>query len=161
MVRVRERTKADGPWIESRLQSWMGSQIVAAHGDVFRPAEHPAFVAEDDGRRVGLLTYRFDGNGGLEVLTIESAVENRGIGTALIEAAIRAAREAGCSRLWLITTNDNLDAMRFYQRRGMRFVALRAGAVDEARRTLKPEISETGAYDIPIRDELELELELG
>lgn len=160
MVTVRERVKADGPWIESRLQAWMGSQVIAVHGELFRPAEHPAFIAEDDGRRVGLLTYRLDGAGGLEVLTIESAVENRGIGTALIDAAIGAAREAGCSRLWLVTTNDNLDAMRFYQRRGMRFVALRPGAVEQARRTMKPEISATGAYDIPIRDELELELRL-
>ncbi len=159
MVRVRERTKADGPWIESRLQAWMGSDIIVVHGDVFRPAEHPAFVAEDDGRRVGLLTYRLDGDGGLEVLTIESAVEAKGVGTALLNAAIGVAREAGCSRLWLVTTNDNLDAMRFYQRRGMRFVALRPGAVDRSR-AMKPEISATGAYGIPIRDELELELRL-
>ena len=70
MVTVRERTKVDGPWIESRLEAWMGSEVIAVHGEVFRPADHHGFVAEDDGRRSGLLTYRFDGDGGLEVLTI-------------------------------------------------------------------------------------------
>ena len=158
MVTVRERTKVDGPWIESRLQTWMGSDVIAVHGEVFRPADHRGFVAEDDGRRSGLLTYRFDGDGGLEVLTIEAVVEDRGVGTALLQAAIEAARKAGCLRLWLVTTNDNVDALRFYQRRGMRLVALRPGAVDEARARLKPEIPLEAENGIPIRDELELEI---
>jgi GNAT superfamily N-acetyltransferase len=59
-------------------------------------------------------------------------------------------------RLRLTTTNDNLDALRFYQRRGFRLVALRPGAVDAAR-ALKPEIPVTGAHGIPLRDELDLE----
>jgi hypothetical protein len=58
----------------------------------------------------------------------------------------------------VVTTNDNLGALRFYQRRGFVLAALRPGAITEARRTLKPEISEIGADGIPIRDELELEL---
>ena len=71
-----------------------------------------------------------------------------------------AARAAGCARLWLVTTNDNLDALGFYQRRGLRLSRSAPGAVDDARRTLKPEIPETGDGDIPIRDELELEMRL-
>lgn len=57
--------------------------------------------------------------------------------------------------LWLVTTNDNVDAIRFYQRRGFRLSALRPGAVEEARRDLKAEIPEVGGYGIPMRDELE------
>lgn len=71
------------------------------------------------------------------------------------------ARRAGCTRLWLVTTNDNLDALRFYQRRGFRLSRLRPGAVDLSRQTLKPEIPEVGTFGIAIRDELELELDLG
>ena len=67
---------------------------------------------------------------------------------------------AGCTRLWLVTTNDNVDALRFYQRRGFRLARLRAGAVDESRATLKPEIPTSGSYGIPLRDELELEMDL-
>ena len=69
-------------------------------------------------------------------------------------------REHGLRRLWVLTTNDNVDALRFYQRRGFRLSALRPGAVDEARRQLKPEIPELGEYGIPIRDEIELEMPL-
>ena len=59
----------------------------------------------------------------------------------------------------LITTNDNVDALRFYQRRGFVLTELRPGAVDESRR-MKPQIPLVGAYGIPIRDELVLVREL-
>jgi ribosomal protein S18 acetylase RimI-like enzyme len=60
----------------------------------------------------------------------------------------------------VVTTNDNVEALRFYQRRGFRLVLIRAGAVDRSRERLKPEIPKTGAYDIPLRDEVELEMTL-
>jgi len=77
---------------------------------------------------------------------------------ALVDALRR--EVADCERIWLVTTNDNLEALRFYQRRGFVLSALRPGAVDEARRGLKPQISAVGEFGIPIRDELELELRL-
>lgn len=82
---------------------------------------------------------------------------SRGAGTALIEEVERIALNAGCRRLWLITTNDNIEGLRFYQRRGFRLVELHAGAVDRSRESLKPEIPAIGEHGIPIRDELELE----
>ena len=63
----------------------------------------------------------------------------------------------GSTRLWLITTNDNVDALRFYQRRGFRLVAIDRDAVERSRATLKPGIPRTGLHGIPIRDELTLE----
>ncbi len=54
-----------------------------------------------------------------------------------------------------MTSNDNLRALRFYQRRGFRLKELRPGAVDEARR-LKPQIPLGGAEGIPMREEIEL-----
>ena len=55
-----------------------------------------------------------------------------------------------------MTTNDNLDALAFYQRRGFRLSGLRVGAVDEARRTLKPALPVIGEHGIELHDELEL-----
>ena len=92
------------------------------------------------------------------MLTLHAAHRHRGTGTALIEAIETLARDAGCTRLWLITTNDNVDALRFYQRRGFRLAKLHAGAVDDARARLKPGIPRVGDHGIPLRDELELEL---
>lgn len=85
--------------------------------------------------------------------------EGIGIGTALIEAAARAAAIVGCSRPWLITTNDNVEALRFYQRRGFRICAAHVNALEASRR-LKPEIPVTGRHGIPLRDEIELEFDL-
>jgi hypothetical protein len=78
-----------------------------------------------------------------------------------VAAARSVAAAHACRRIWVLTTNDNVDALRFYQRRGFRLGALRPGAVDEARRTRKPEIPEIGDHGIPLRDEIELELLLG
>jgi ribosomal protein S18 acetylase RimI-like enzyme len=132
--------------------------VVVSRGRVYRPAELPGFVASVDGDLGGAATYALD-DGSCELVTIDSIVEGRGVGTALLEAVRGAARAAGCARLWLITTNDNLRALRFYQRRGFVLVALHAGAIEAARR-VKPSIAELGNDGIPIRDELELELAL-
>ena len=60
-------------------------------------------------------------------------------------------------RAWLITTNDNLDAIRFYQRRGFTIATVHAGAIEQSR-TIKPSIPLVGSYGIPIRDEIEFEM---
>jgi ribosomal protein S18 acetylase RimI-like enzyme len=135
-------------------EQW-GAEIVVAHGTVYRPAELPGFVAEDAGQIVGLLTYHVEGDA-CEIVTLDSQREGQGIGTALIEAARSAARAAGCRRLWLITTNDNTAALRFYQKRGFVLAALHRDAV-AASRAIKPEIPFIGNDGIPIRDEVELE----
>ena len=83
-----------------------------------------------------------------------------GSGTALVEAAGQLAARHRCTRLWVITADGNVDALRFYQRRGFCLVCGRRGAVDHSRAGLKPEIPLVGNYGIPLRDELELEKQL-
>lgn len=130
---------------------------MATRGRLVDVAALPGFVAADSGEWLGYATYELR-DSELEVSVISSAGARRGAGSALLAACVRVATEAGATRIWLITTNDNTAALRFYQRRGFVLVALRPGAVAEARRTLKPEIGLTGLDDIPIRDEIELEL---
>jgi ribosomal protein S18 acetylase RimI-like enzyme len=81
------------------------------------------------------------------------------VGSALIAAVRAAAQAAGCRRLWLVTTNDNTRALRFYQKRGFRLAALYPNAMERYRR-LKPQIPELGLDGIPLRDEIELEMTL-
>ncbi len=157
-MRVRPRESADLPAVEPFLAR-NHSTRVARLGRLARPLDHPALLAEtDDGRLAGLLTYVPDPQGGAcEILTLHTAHQWRGTGSALIAAVEEVAARQGLGRLWLITTNDNVDALRFYQRRGFRLAALRAGAVDDSRSRLKPEIPEVGDHGIPIRDEIILE----
>jgi ribosomal protein S18 acetylase RimI-like enzyme len=156
-VRVRPLGEADREWATGRLRDLWGEGVVS-RGRLLDATVLPGFVAEEDGEAAGLLTYRIDG-GDCEVVTINAFPKGAGAGTALIEAVAGAARDAGCRRVWLITTNDNLRALRFYQRRGFRLAALHRDALDRSRE-LKPSIPEVGLDGIPLRDELELELRL-
>jgi GNAT superfamily N-acetyltransferase len=113
----------------------------------------------DETGLAGVVSWRADG-AEWEVVTLNSLRQFNGVGTALIGGVVERARAAGARRLWLITTNDNLDALRFYQRRGWRMAKVWPGAAGASRR-IKPSIPETGAYGIPIRDEIELEYLLG
>jgi DNA-3-methyladenine glycosylase I len=131
------------------------SPVVVVHGTVYRPAELPGFVALRARDWVGLVTYRIVAKE-CEIVTLDSLQTGMGVGTALLDAVEQAAQQARCRRLWLVTTNDNLTALRFYQKRGFSLVALRRGAVEQARR-LKPEIPAIGQYGIPVQDEIELE----
>jgi len=156
-VRVRPLGEADREWATGKLRELWGEGVVS-RGRLLDATVLPGFVAEGDGEPAGLLTYRIDG-GDCEVVTINAFPRGAGVGTALMEAVAAAARDAGCRRVWLITTNDNLRALRFYQRRGFRLAALHRDALDRSRE-LKPSIPEVGLDGIPLRDELELELTL-
>ncbi len=155
---VRPLTDADRPWARDLLTERWGEPRVVTRGRLHDAGALPGFLAEDrDGRRLGLVTYRLDGPE-CELMTLDSVAEGRGVGSALLAAVRGAAEAAGCRRLWLVTMNTNLHALRFYQRRGLRLVAVHPGAVADSRR-LKPTIPlrENG---LPLRDEIELELPL-
>ena len=94
-----------------------------------------------------------------EVVTVDALELGRGVGSLLLDAAGTLARRAGWRRLWLVTTNDNTAALRFYQRAGWDLVAFRPNALAQSR-SLKPSIPQLGLDSIPIRHELELELPL-
>jgi GNAT superfamily N-acetyltransferase len=161
VIRIRPIEEADRPVLPRLIRELWGTEIVLGRGTAYEPATLSGFFAEagdDPPGPVGLLTYAIDGDA-LEIVTINAFERVRGAGTALIEAAVDAAHAHGCTRLRLTTTNDNLDALRFYQRRGFRLTEVRPGAVDRARQT-KPEIPELGEYGIPLRDELDLEREI-
>jgi ribosomal protein S18 acetylase RimI-like enzyme len=157
-IQIREANQEDRDWLTHQLRGSWGSTTVVSRGQPHDASALPAFVAVDGDERVGLATIRYD-SAECELVTLDALRKQRGIGSALLDRVAEAARDRGCMRLWLITSNDNLEAIRFYQRRGMRLTALHRGAVDEARR-LKPSIPEVGEYGIPLHDELEFELRL-
>jgi ribosomal protein S18 acetylase RimI-like enzyme len=153
---VRPLGDGDRSWAGDFIRERWGGEIVVGHGVVFRPATLPGLVVTDDaGDVVGLLTYSIDGDA-CEIVTIDAVVECRGYGSLLLEAVSHVAREAGCSRLWLITTNDNVRAIGFYRAHGFVVVAIREGAIEESRK-LKASIPLVNDHGVPIRDEIEME----
>ncbi len=147
---------ADESWASTFLDARLGGRWQARRGtlvDVLEPGL--GFIAEADGVPAGLLTYRVDRDA-TELTALAADPRGTGLGTLLLAALVGAAAARGGTRIWVVTTNDNIDALRFYQRRGFRLADLRAGAVDMARETIKPAIGHLGGYGIPIRDEIEL-----
>jgi ribosomal protein S18 acetylase RimI-like enzyme len=156
VIGVRSLTDTDLGWKQESLARGWGSTLVARLGGVIDAMVLDGFVALVDGTPAGLLTYAIEDDV-LEVVTIHSEVPGLGVGRALMDAARAKALESGVRRMWLITTNDNSRAFRFYQQWGMDLAALHHDGVTRSR-ALKPSIPLTGNDRVPIRHELEFEL---
>ncbi|MBC8179899.1 GNAT family N-acetyltransferase [candidate division KSB1 bacterium] len=156
---IRPITADDKTVTANILKDAWASTISVSKGKALDASELPGFIAVLGDEIIGLITYHIKNNE-CEIVTLDSLHEGIGVGTALVMAVKQTAINAGCTRLWLITTNDNTDAMRFYQTRGFLLVAVHRNAVTEARKKIKPEIAIYGFESIPIRDEIELEIML-
>jgi GNAT superfamily N-acetyltransferase len=158
MTEIRPVRDDERESVAALLTERWGSPVVVSRGIRHDLRELPTLVAEQDGDIVGIVTYA-PSNDDAEVTSLDALQPDHGVGTALLDAVIDIGLAARWRRLWLVTTNDNTHALRFYQRRGWQLVAVHRNAVDDARE-IKPEIPARGKDDIPIRHELELELPL-
>ena len=147
----------DEAWANAFLDDHVGGRRQARRGEVIDVLQPGLGLVAGDG--LGLLAYRVDGDG-FELTAIAADPAGHGTGTALVEALVAVARAQRVGVIRVVTTNDNLDALAFYQRRGFRLGEVRLGAVDAARRTLKPEIPVVGEHGIEMHDEIELVLDL-
>lgn len=148
-------TPDDLPLLREFWITHWGADFMIVHGDTIRYDEVKGFVVEDWN---GLLTFQVR-NAECEVTSLDSLEEGKGIGTALLNEVLQEAKKRSCRRLFLTTTNNNLNALRFYQKFGFELCALRRGAINASRKQ-KPSIPQIGMNGIPLRDELELEINL-
>jgi RimJ/RimL family protein N-acetyltransferase len=153
---IRPKQDSDNEAINAMmLETWHTLAIISRAK--FHPIiDLPCYVAESVGKLVGLVGYEIIQNQ-CEVVILQSMIENQGIGTKLMQAVIDTAKKNNCTRVWLITTNDNLHSMHFYQKLGFSFSALYRNAMEVSRK-MKPQIPLTGREGIPLRDEIEFEL---
>lgn len=154
MIRLIE--KKDRAEIKELLKKYWASEMIVSRGNIFDASALPGFISTKDNQILGFITYNIKGDQ-LEITTLNSEFENCGVGTELIKAVKDFAASICIKRIWCITSNDNLHAKRFYQKKGFHIIAVHKNAVELSRK-LKPEIPLCGLDDIPIRDEIELEL---
>ena len=154
-VTVRARKSEDDGWVTAALERAWGSVFVARKGQLVDASVLPGVVAFHDAERVGLATVAVRGDE-CELVSLQTAVEGRGVGRALLARCLADARASGCRRFWLVTTNDNVRAFAFYQRQGLDLCALHRHGVDASRR-VKPDIPLSGSSGILISHELEFE----
>jgi len=142
-------------FIISYISDNWGSPIIVTRGNIYNIEKLPGFVAVIEDEVKGIITYNIQDKQ-CEIVSLDSLFEKRGIGSLLIEEVIRFARGKGCKRVWLVTTNDNIHAIRYYQKRGFNLVKIHRNAVNESRK-IKPEITLLGFDGIPIVHEIEFE----
>jgi GNAT superfamily N-acetyltransferase len=172
-IRIRPGRPTDRASVEAMFAATWGEPRVAAGGRLYDLRTLPALVATRDvverfaprgagtdeaheptEQIIGVLTYEIAGDA-IEVVSIEADPPRLGTGTALLAAAVNLGFAEGLARLWLVTTNDNVDALRFYQRRGLHILEVRPDGVARSRE-VKPSIPLIGSYGIPMRDEIVL-----
>ncbi len=150
--------ESDVHWLADLWRAEWNGDIMISKGCVHHLHELETLIAWTGAERVGAATFMVDGSD-CELMSINSLAQAQGVGTKLLESVEDHARRTGCERVWLITSNDNVAALRFYQRRGYRIMAVHVGGIDRARKT-KPSIPLTGCHGIEIHDEIELEKRL-
>ncbi len=154
-MRISELSDDDRVWVKERTELLFGGDFVVSREEVHDPHKLPGFIATEGNERVGLITFHINGEY-CELVSIDSLCQFMGIGSLLLEKVEEVAHKAGCRKIWAITTNDNLDAHRFFQKRGFTITDVRLGGMTKIR-LLKPNVPQIGYYGIAIRDEIEFE----
>jgi len=152
---LRPVEEKDREKIRQFIRQFWGSEKMVSRGHIHYPAEQPGFLMEKGEEVVGLVSYQKRGPE-IELTLIDSRERSQGLGTRLMAAVIAEAQRQNCSRLWLVTTNDNIRAIHFFQKRQFDLVKLHYDSMKISRK-LKPGIPERGFANIPIRHELEFE----
>jgi N-acetylglutamate synthase-like GNAT family acetyltransferase len=138
------------------IRGW-GSDIIVSRGKVYRSEDLEGILVYEDNKIIGLGLYYIK-NSECEIVLLETFIEKKGIGTQIIEEIKEVAKTNNCKRIFVITTNNNIGALKFYQKRGFNFSNIYINAMEESRK-IKPEIpKEYGG--IEIRDEIEFEMKL-
>ena len=157
-IQIPPLNQDDREWLKQFMIDAWGSEKVVSRGIIHEAYLLPGFAASISGELAGIVTYNIADNQ-CEIVTLDSIIDNAGAAWANIQAVMDASRREGCKRLWLITTNDNMHALRYYQKRGFTIAAIHVNAIEHSRK-LKPQIPHIGMDGIPLRDEIELEMKL-
>lgn len=157
-IKIQTITKIDIPEINAHVCKLWGGNPIIVHLQRYNVDQMPGFKATINGQLAGFLHYEIREDE-CEILTLASLQEGQGVGSALTKVIEDFALSRSCRRVHLITTNDNLHALGFYQRRGFNLSRLFPNRVQQSRK-MKPSIPELGDGGIPIRDEIELEKKL-
>jgi ribosomal protein S18 acetylase RimI-like enzyme len=150
-MQVRRLESGDRGWLGELVEREWGLPVVSISGP-HDPTDYPGFVAVDGASRLGAATFIVMDDA-CELVTLNAVTPGKGIGSALLSAVKDEADRRGL-RLWLITTNENIRAIEFYQRRGMDMVALHRDFVETVRR-YKPSVGAGSSTGIKFRHAIE------
>jgi ribosomal protein S18 acetylase RimI-like enzyme len=158
LFQIREKLTTDNTWIADVATKLWGSIKIISKNHIYNILDLPSFTIVSNGKPCGFIAYAKERDE-TEIVALYSASEKQGFGTALIERVKNIAKQNKCQSVWLMTTNDNTQALRFYQKRGFFIKAIWINTIEEQRK-IKPTIPLLGNDGIQIRDEIELAMYL-
>ena len=150
-----KKTQNENKAVSDIIRGW-GSDILVSRGKAYKAEDLEGILVYENDKIIGLGLFYIKND--CEIVLLETSIQNKGIGTKIIERIKEIAKIKNCNRLWLITTNANINALRFYQRRGFHISNIYINAMEESRK-IKPEIPKM-EEGIEIRDEIELEIKI-
>ena len=153
---IRFTTPNDAEMVSDLMEKHWGGEPLVIRAKNYYPSKLNGILAINGDEIIAFLFFDMQDTS-CEIVVFEVFDKFKGIGTTILEKLKTVANEKGCSIIYLMTTNDHLDALRFYQKRGFHICAIHLDSIKKARK-MKPKIPMTGDYDIPIRDEIDLEL---
>lgn len=155
---IKPINKNDREWIIDLLTNhWISPKIVSRE-KIHDATKLPGFIAWQENKPIGLLTYCVENNE-CEIVTLDSLIENIGIGSSLIDTLKKITSDNRYKRLWCITTNNNQKAIQYYRNRGFKIKKVYKNAMEISRK-LKPEIPLVDNNGVSIKDEVELEIKI-
>jgi len=153
---IRLTTPDDTNQIKELMDKYWGGEPLVVRAKKYYPSKLEGILAVKKDEIIGFLFFDAQSES-CEIIVFEVLKKFQGIGTKMLEKLKDISNDKGCKRIFLMTNNDNLDALRFYQRRGFHICAIHVDSVKESRK-LKPGIPMIGEHGIPLRDEIDLEL---
>lgn len=151
-------TEIDREFVLACVRKHFGGEPIVSLGQAYAMDDLEFVFSREGDAPAAFAAHRFY-DGQCEIVALVSEVENRGHAGKVVDEVLDRARAKGCHRLWLVATNDNLHALRWYQRRGFHMVQVHRNSM-ERERAMKPLIPLIGSNRIPLRDEIELEIRL-
>ena len=152
---LREIKSTDQEWIKKiSLDLWNSVEVVSQH-KIYYTDKLSGILAIYQDTRAGLLLYSID-QPTLNIISLNTLYENIGIGSKLIERIEKIGIKKRLKKVRITTTNDNIDALRFYQAKGFQIINVNVDIMKKYRK-LKPGLPKLGFYNIEIRDEFVLE----
>ena len=153
---IRPATPADQARIAELAGYFWGEVQVESFGHSYQVDKLPAYVACDEDEIVGIASYAREGDAtNLVMLNVLPQWQGRGAARDLITAVTEMTRAEGAKRVILSTSNDDLPALGFFQRLGFVITGILVGKILEHHGGVEP-----GFAGIPVRDEIQMELQL-
>jgi len=154
-ITLRPTAPADTQLITQLMTQHWGGEPLLIRAKKYYPTKLDGIFAIQNQEVIGFLFYDIQG-ADCEIVVFEVFDKFKGIGTQLLNELKSTAKNKNCQRIYLMTTNDSLDALRFYQCRGFHICKMHLDSVKKSR-AIKPSIPLLGEHGIPLRDEIDLE----